>query len=452
MNIKELQDKSILLFGKSRAFSMDEFESQIKFHGIKLVNEFCDDVALIIDGKMMTPYEQKDSERLYEKHFKVLDFVSIDAFEKELSRYLDADTLLMSLKLSHDKERLKSFLQNSMIEDELFFKLLRMYSWGGEDFFENDNNRDVSAALILRFYQNIERNHNVQYATSGLTHLVLQTNREELIEAISHLEPLQKSFDADKKSANYSILTSIAMHSNVPKSVLKLFIKKSDSYIKTLIAMRRHCEEDLQELLYDSLSDEVHEALSYNYSLSKDVVNKFLESKKYVKNIARYIKLDDELFELLLEEYPSSLALNESLFFDMQQRLLSLHVQEVMLHLALNTHLDSRLIGELLSEDSDDIRFAIYENTATPRENLEEAYKDEKNHIYLANNENTPSHILQALAQSKNIEVLKALAKNKNTPIEFLYQFQLDARLAREVKENPAFGRHIQQENIGWEV
>lgn len=452
MNLKELQDKSILLFGKSRAFSMDEFESQIKFHGIKLVNQFRDDVALIIDGKMMTPYEQKDSERLYEKHFKVLDFVSINAFEKELSRYIDADTLLMSLKLSHDKERLKSFLQNSMIEDELFFKLLRMYSWGGEDFFENDNNRDVSAALILRFYQNIERNHNVQYATSGLTHLVLQTNREELIEAISQLEPLQKSFDADKKSANYSILTSIAMHSNVPKSVLKSFIKKSDSYIKTLIAMRRHCEEDLQELLYDSMSDEVHEALSYNYSLSKDVVKKFLESKKYVKNIARYIKLDNELFELLFEKYSASLALNESLSFNMQLRLLSLHVQEVMLHLALNSHLDSRLIGELLSGDSDDIRFAIYENTATPRESLEAAYKDEKNHLHLANNENTPSHILQALAQSKNMDVLKALAKNRHTPIELLYQFQLDARLAREVKENPAFGRHIQQENIGWEV
>lgn len=452
MNLKELQDKSILLFGKSRAFSMDEFESQVKFHGIKLVNEFCDDVALVIDGKMMTPYEQKDSERLYEKHFKVLDFVSIDTFEKELSRYIDADTLLMSLKLSHDKERLKSFLQNTMIEDELFFKLLKMYSWGGEDFFENDDNRDVSAALILRFYQNIERNHNVQYATSGLTHLVIQTNREELIEAISQLEPLQKSFEGNKKSANYGILSSIAAHLSTPKSVLKSFIKKSDSYIKTLIAMRRHCEEDLQEILYGSMSDEVHEALSYNFSLSKSVVNKFLESKKYIKNIARYIKLDNELFELLLEEYPASLALNESLSFDMQKRLLVLHVQDVMLHLALNSNLDSRLVGKLLSADSDDIRFAIYENAATPKESLEEAYKDDKNHLYLANNNNTPSHILEALAKSQNIEILKALAKNENTPIELLYQFQLDSRLARAVKENPAFGRYIQQENIGWEV
>ena len=152
-------------------------------------------------------------------------------FEKELAKYIDTDTLLMSLKLSHDKDRLKSFLQNSTISDELFFKLLKMYSWSKEDFFENDDNRDVSAALILRFYQNIERNHNVQYATSGLMHLIVQTNREELIEAISELEPLQKSFDSDKKSANYNILSSIAIHVNAPKNVLKSFIKKSDSLI-----------------------------------------------------------------------------------------------------------------------------------------------------------------------------------------------------------------------------
>ncbi|OHE00919.1 MAG: hypothetical protein A2513_10115 [Sulfurimonas sp. RIFOXYD12_FULL_33_39] len=452
MNLKKLQDKSILLFGKSRAFSMDEFGSQLKSHNIRVVNEFCEDVMVVVEGKMMTPYEQKDSEKLYERYSKELEFISIDSFEKELAKYIDTDTLLMSLKLSHDKDRLKSFLQNSTISDELFFKLLKMYSWSKEDFFENDDNRDVSAALILRFYQNIERNHNVQYATSGLMHLIVQTNREELIEAISELEPLQKSFDSDKKSANYNILSSIAIHVNAPKNVLKSFIKKSDSYIKTLIAMRQNCDEDMQNILYDDMHEDVHEALSYNFNLSKSVIDKFLEADRSVKNIAKHVKLNNELFELLIKKQHSALALNESLTFEMQTRLHSLNKQEVMLHLAINSNLDERLVGKLLSEDSDDIRFAVYENPATPKENLEEAYKDEKNHLYLANNENTPSHILKALSKSLDIEVLKALAKNKSTPIEILYQFQLDSRLAREVKENPSFGKHIQQENIGWEV
>ncbi|MGE4396868.1 MAG: hypothetical protein AB7D34_05365, partial [Sulfurimonas sp.] len=131
MNLKELQNRAILLFGKSRAFSSDEFESQLKFHKIGLSNEFGDEAALVVEGRMMTPYEQNISDELYEKHSRDIEFISIDVLERELAKHIDANTLLMSLKLSRDKERLKSFLKNSMISDELFFKLLKMYSWGG---------------------------------------------------------------------------------------------------------------------------------------------------------------------------------------------------------------------------------------------------------------------------------------------------------------------------------
>jgi hypothetical protein len=83
---------------------------------------------------------------------------------------------------------------------------------------------------------------------------------------------------------------------------------------------------------------------------------------------------------------------------------------------------------------------------------LQEAYKESVHHAAVASNPNTPQEILEALSNSGDIEVLKALAQNKSTPVELLYQLQLDSRLARTVKENPAFGRYIQQENIGWIV
>ncbi|MDQ1245158.1 MAG: hypothetical protein QG565_1499, partial [Campylobacterota bacterium] len=193
MNLEELKNKTVLLFGKSRAFSSDEFESQMRFHKIGIAKEYSEDVAVVVEGKMMTPYEQNASSTLYEQYGAALEFISIDVLEKELAKHIDADTLMMSLKLSHDKERLKSFLKNSMISDALFFRLLNMYKWGGEDFFENDDNRDVSAALILRFYENIEPNHNVQYATTGLMHLVSQTKSTQLLKAISLLEPIKQN-------------------------------------------------------------------------------------------------------------------------------------------------------------------------------------------------------------------------------------------------------------------
>jgi len=51
MNLQNLQNKIILLFGKSRAFSMDEFASQMKFHKVSVVSSYSDDVALVVEGK-----------------------------------------------------------------------------------------------------------------------------------------------------------------------------------------------------------------------------------------------------------------------------------------------------------------------------------------------------------------------------------------------------------------
>jgi len=421
MNLEELKDRTVLLFGKSRAFSSDEFESQMRFHKIGIAKEYDSDVALVIEGKMMTPYEQNASSVLYEQYGAALEFASIDVLEKELASHIDADTLLMSIKLSHDKERLKSFLKNSMISDALFFRLLKMYRWGGEDFFENDDNRDVSAALILRFYKNIERNHNVQYATSGLIHLLAQTDNKELIKAILELEPLQKSNSVNIK-------------------------------IKTLIAMRNDCDEAAQLVLYKSEDESVLEALCKNENLSKTLLVKLLDVEKYARILAHYAKLDDELFETFIQRYPRNTAQNDSLTDEMQKRLLLLEDESVNVSLASNRKIDARVIEELLSGGSKEVEHAIYQNPITSQKILQEAYKNPLNHSVLACNENTPKEILQELGNSLDADVLKGLAQNPSTPVDVLYQLQLDSRFARAVKENASFGRHIQQENIGWEV
>ncbi|MBU0720888.1 hypothetical protein KJ877_06055 [bacterium] len=450
MNLKEFENKTILLFGKSRAFTKDEFDAQMDFYKITVLKEYADDVVLIVDGRMMTPYEQNKSEALYEE--KKAEFCSIDDLENELAKHIDTDVLLMSLKLSHDKQRLKGFLQNTMIDDALFLRLLKMYRWSGEDFFENDDNRDVTAALISRFYENIERNHNVQYATLGLMHLVVQAKDSSLIEAIVALEPLQKSFKSNAKDANYSIVTAIATHHHTSTGVLKMLIKKSNTYVKTLIAMRADCLGDMQKMLYESGDAFVVEALSHNKNLDKELASKILQENVYSKNIARHINLNDEIFEVLIGSYPKELACNESLTPSMQERLVGLHDADVNLALASNAHLDENIVMKLLCESSEEIQFCLYSNVITSKEQLEEAYLDEINHRALCSNENTPAHILKKLGESEDIKVLEELAKNQNTPVEVLYQLQLDSRFERFVKENQAFGKHIQSQNIGWQV
>jgi hypothetical protein len=399
MNLKELENRSVLLFGKSRAYSSDEFESQMKFHKINISTEFSDDIRVVVDGKMMTPYEQNASDALYEKYSsasalssrKTLEFISIDILEKELAKYIDADTLLMSLKLSHDKARLKSFIQNSMLSDELFLKLLKMYSWSREDFFENDDNRDVSAALILRFYKNIERNHNVQYATTGILHLIAQTKSTQLLKAISLLQPIK-------------------FH---PK-------------IECAIAMSLYCDEKMQEHFFKkSKNQEILEALSLNKNLKPSLIEEFLKDEELGTNVAKNIELTDEFFELF-KSNKIGLALNESLTTEMQEELLGLDNEEISYALALNNNVNETVLEKLLQSSNKEIVSCVYENSSTPVEILQNAYENNQN--------------------------FEELAKNENTPIEILYQLQLDSKYERFVKMNKAFGKHIQQENIGWDV
>lgn len=448
MNLKELKEKNILLFGKSRAFSMDEFASQMKFHKIGISNSYDENIALVVEGKMMTPYEQNASSAFYEQKKDAAMFVSIDLFEREVAKHIDANTLLMSLKLSRNKERLKSFIQNSMIDDELFFKLLKMYSWGGEDFFENDDNRDVSAAIILRFYKDIEKNHNVQYATSGFMHLISQTLDTELIETIVHLEPLQKSLLSGTNDANKNILLAIASHPNTPKSVLELFIKKADTKIKKIVAQREDCSEAMQKALCELQDKEILESLSCNKNLSKSVIDILLYDESFAKNIAKKAILEDTLFELLLDKGLYEVAQNSSLSLQMQTKLLNLN--QTWLSLASNSALDEGVLLKLLQIASQEVLEAIYQNSATPKHILQDAFKNSANHAALASNPNTTKELLLALANTLDTQTLKNLAQNPNTPVEVLYQLQLDARFSRLVKENPAFGKHIQQQNIGW--
>jgi hypothetical protein len=386
MDLKSLENKKIFLFGKPRAFCKDEFLSQLKVHNIVLSDEYNDDISLLIEGKMMTPYEQNLSDELYENNG--IKAVSIDIFEKELAKYIDDNVLLMSLKLSHDKDRLKAFIKNTTISDELFFKLIDMYDWRDEDFFENDDNRDVSAAFILRFYKNIERNHNVQFATTGFSHLVAQTKDAKLLEQIVSLEPI-----------------------------------KYHPRIKTAIAMSEYCSVEMQKKLIRQDSQNIQQALSLNPKLHIDIVEEFLKDTELSKNVASSIELDDDLFEKLLH-LAQNLAQNTTLTPIMQNKLLSLDKKGVNKVLASNEMITKEIFFKLLDKDDDELKYELYQNRVAPQEILQDVYNEGRYN--------------------------KALAKNENTPIDILYQLQLDRRYERDVKTNAAFGAHIQSENIGW--
>jgi len=195
--------------------------------------------------------------------------------------------------------------------------------------------------------------------------------------------------------------------------------------IKAAIAMSTYSDEEMQKRFFKEDDYKILEALSLNKNLSEDLVKEFLNKKQFILNVARSRTLNEKLFELL-QDYPASLAMNESLSSKMQKELLDLKSSEINYALSLNNNLEENSIRTLLELDNEEIRLSLYENNSTPSDILKEAYKNSDNHM--------------------------ALAKNENTPIEILYQLQLDSKYERAVKTNAAYGKHIQSENIGWLV
>lgn len=414
MNYEELSGKSVLLLGKTRSLNQQEFETLLKLHRIMLEKSYTPEVELVVEGRLMNPLEQAESARIYEEGKAPI--VEIDPLEEWLCRSIEPNRLLMSLKLSKDQERLKDFIQNPYITDELFFKLLKLYDWQGEGLFDNDANRDVTAAIIGRFYEDLDRNHNVQYAMSGLAHLIERYGRGELIAAIAELSPIARELKSPGERSLAGVMDAMALHPDTPEAVIKQLLASK----APLLAQRVPLTFE-KELL--TLNDErVNLLLAANETLSEEGAT-FLTAE-YSASIAEHRPLDEGWFEIFFPLCPASLAANGSLSAEMQVRLIGIGDETVLRVLASNPSLQRSL--------------------------LEKLYEEGKYAPFLASNPSLDPAWLESLSHTDDPAVLEALASNPSTPIDVLYQLSLDRRFERYVKVNPSYGRHIQTHNIGW--
>lgn len=414
MNYEKLCGQSILLLGKTRALNLVEFDTLLKLHEIERIDSYREGVALIIEGRMMNPYEEGESLRLYE--MQKIPIVSLEGVEKWLCQSIEPDRLLMSLKLSRNQERLVNFLQNPYITDELFFKLLKLYDWQGEGLFDNDTNRDVTAAIIGRFYVDLDRNHNVQYAMSGMAHLIERYGNRDLINAIAELTPIAKELKNPTDRSLIGVLDAMALHSDTDKRILA-------QLINTRAELLAHREPLSLEAELLSLENEaVNRVLSLNKTLSDKGADTL--EKSYPQLIAGNVFLSDERFDRLIGGYARYLATNPTLTIVMQDRLSTLADEEVLKALVTNRVAEPSLLNQF--------------------------FESGKLKAELASNPSLSSDKLEILYASGEPEVLSALARNTATPVEILYQLSLDQRFERLVKTNPTFGKHIQTHNIGW--
>ncbi len=444
MNLETFKGKRIVLFGSPRALSQSEFGRLLAAAGIEQADRYDETVSAVIEGRLVDPVEQETLERLYAEHHIVA--VDITTFELALCTQLEPDRILMSLKLSRDHERLHAFLQNPHIDDTFFLRLLGMYDWQNEGFFGTDENRDVTAALIGRFYDNLERNHNIQYSTLGLMHLIAQDRHPELIGLLGTLPPLRHALDTEDRQLR-ALVETLALHPATEESTLTYFIRRGDDTLRVLIAGRRELPCTLQSELRASDKPDITLALAANPDLDPSLADTLFTDKAFAKTGYAHIRLNEERFAQGLDHYAASLAVNPTLSTRMQRRLAGMNRPDVLTALAANPAL--AIADTLARLNLDDVNRALAANPAVD-EPLLHALAGKGCDAALAANPTAPSSLLKALFGGGDPAVLLALAANPAAPLEILQQLQLDARFERAVRSNDTFGDHIKREQVGW--
>ncbi len=424
-----MANTTITLFGKTRAFGIEELHSIISRFGITLHEGYHPDATVVIEGAVMpTPLKIK-AEELYEKGD--VTFIDIDHFEREAAKNIQSKKLLMHLKLSADSEKLFSYLQNDYIEDALFLDLLKLYRYGEEDFFENDANRDVTAALIRRFYTEYEKNHNIQYSNIGLVNVIQNSNEPKVLETIFFLSPTQKALH-NPNDTNAKLIHIIALHPKTPLKVLRHITQNGNTIYLHSIAQRAYLPSEIQVFLLQKNDPAIDTFLAQSTTLEPTTIQTLLE-RGYGELVAASITLDEELFKKLRHFVP--IANNPSLDKPMQTELF----RQKNYHEALAKNPSCVLTKELLSLEDDSIKRLLYANHDISGIDIDL----ERFEVELASNRTTPTSILETIFTKNIHEANEALSNNPSTPVDILYQLSFDMRYAQNVKANPAFGEHI---------
>jgi len=450
--IEELFNKqaNIKIFGKTKLFTIDELKNILTPLDIHLTNDV-NKADWVVEGNAISMYDENILETLDKK------IVFLKVFEQNLSSLIVPSSLLMSIKLSNNQERLKSFLVNPHITDELFLSLFKLHNWKKEDLFGNNENRDVSAAFIERFYEDIERNHLTQLSPLGFLHLINRTSRAEVLEAIYYIDSVNAQVgDDNPKNPLLNIQIALGLNPHTPEKILEKLLQNSKIDVKSSVASNTNLSVNLQRLASKE-ETQIRLALASNSGLSEELFFELLndENIQIVETLLNTFKFDNESFKKTLAtlnvEKLCFIANNNSLTTQMLHTLFLLNNESVELAIANNINLSSDDLNSLLVKKN----LNLLSNLATSQK-LEDAQvqkllllKNDKINSSLAKNIHLNKKFYEELYALNRPTISEFLAKNISTPIEILEQFQLDAILNRYVKENPTFTDAISQ-NIGW--
>jgi hypothetical protein len=452
--IKNNQGGTVLFLGRVTNFTPEELSNFLEAQGMVYADKYVgQEVAVTVLSTMLSPLEEETSYDLYDMNVPELRLAQFEAF---YTTHIKPNTLMMSMKLSNDQERLKRLLKNSAFPDEVYLKLFKMYDWGSEGVYENDENRDVTITFVERFYRpDGFRDPAMVYSPITLSNIARDAKTSDIIDAMLTMpnHEIKQSRKEDLRPKNLREI--VALNPNIAHENIRYLLSFNDDRIKSFLACNNAIRVDAQELIFEKADAVTKLMLTQNNNLDDSLFNELLKSEdEIVRSLLTFQKITDSRLNAILDA-------------DLKEDVLVLlgenqQIEEVVEQLiGLNKSLDHRLsANRLLSMEQltalyekygDAFMLELSSNPQLDPKLLEAFYAKENEEVVLniAGNPSTPQIILDELGEKNIHNFNRGLAINPSTKLIYLEQFALDSELIMLMTKNKTYLASVNSAHVG---
>ncbi len=437
-DFRNAKDKAILFLGRFASLGIDEIKLFLDKFSIRFTDTLDKDVVMVVESTLLSPLEEEIATDAYKQKIPIYNS---DQFDKLYAKQLNTNSILMSLKLSNNQERLTKLLHNQHIDDALFIKLFAMYDWHDEGMFDNSENMKVSTLFAKRFFSKSRFDAATYHSPISIFEVAILTKNPDLLEMMFNLPliDVKQSKSGIKKPINTKEAIAANIYTN-EKTLTRLF-RLNDPSIDYFLAQNPSTPHPLQEKIFQRGDDQIKEALCQNKNLEPSLFAKLINFEK----LWEYQPIDDEKLKLIPSPMPIKIGENENLTSSVIETLIESADDNLLENLAQNPTLQKHHIQNLYHKKNNKLYPSLCANPNTPIEILKELFShdDHQTNCSLALNENTPEDILEVLFSKDDFEINKHLALNEALPISWLQQLQIDTRLLNYLKENKTFTENI---------
>lgn len=430
--------KAILFLGRYTSLSTEEIKLFLEKFDIRYTDTLDDDVVMAVESTILSPLEEEIATEAYRNK---IPLYNTDQFDALYANELNSDSILMSLKLSNNQERLARLLHNRYLSDALFIKLFAMYDWRDEGMFDNSENMKIATLFAKRFFSKSRFDAATYHSPISVFEVAIISENPDLLEVMYDLPLIEVKQSRSGPRRPVHTKEAIAVNPHANEKTLTRLYRLNDPGIDYFLALNPATPHTLQEQIFERSDTDTKEALTQNSNLSPALFEKLA----HIPSLWEFQPVNTEKLAHLPTPIPPQIGENEHLTPEVIAFLLKQEDAALLENLAQNPSLTPRQLQRLYETGSETLYPAIASNPNTPPEILETLFAKNDHGIdrYLALNPNAPQTILGQLLARDDFEINCSLALNEALPITWLQQLQIDTRLLPYLKENSTFTENI---------